>query len=115
MRRVHGEATEWVVFIGRQRNAWEPTGRVGTECVVVFIGRAWMEQAMETRPSVPHNGGNGPPTFGTGSYISGRLWRTAKQRKRTSYGRNRVLLIGRGVAYRKTEETDLLHSKWGSC
>ena len=27
----------------------------------------------------------------------------------------RVLLIGRGVAYRKTEETDLLWSKRGSC
>ena len=56
MRRVHGEATECVVFIGRQRNAWEPTGWVGTECVVVFIGRAWTEQAMETRPGVPQNG-----------------------------------------------------------
>src|SRR4051812_35346256 len=66
MHHVHGEATECVVFIGRQRNAWEPTGCVGTECVVVFIGRAWMEQAMETRPGVPHNRGNGPPTFGTG-------------------------------------------------
>src|SRR3954462_12964437 len=43
MHRVHGEATECVVFIGRQRNAWEPTGWVGTECVVVFIGRAWTE------------------------------------------------------------------------
>src|SRR3954465_12205109 len=38
MRRVHGEATKCVMFIGRQRNAWEPTGWVGTECVVVFIG-----------------------------------------------------------------------------
>src|SRR3954465_7367967 len=66
-RRVHGEATECVVFIGRQRNTWEPTGWVGTECVVVFIGRAWTEQAMEMRPGVPHNGGNGPPMFGTGS------------------------------------------------
>ena len=28
----------------------------------------------------------------------------------TSYGRNGVLLIGRGVAYRKTEETDLCWS-----
>ena len=28
-----------VVFMGRQRNAWEPTGWVETECVVVFIGR----------------------------------------------------------------------------
>ena len=26
-----------------------------------------------------------------------------------------VLLIGRGVAYRKTEETDVLQSKRGSC
>src|SRR3954464_15310966 len=68
MRRVHGEATECVVSIGRQRNAWEPTGWAGTECVVVFIERGWTEQAMETRPGVPHNGGNGPPTFGTGSY-----------------------------------------------
>ena len=71
MRRVHGEATE---------------------CVVVFIGRAWTEHAMETRPGVPQNGGNGPPTVETG-----------------------VLLIGRGVAYCKTDETDLLQSKRGSC
>ena len=91
MCRVHREATKCVVFIGRQWNAWEPTGWVGTECVVVFIGRAWTEQAMETRPGVPQNGGNGPPTVETG-----------------------VLLIGRGVAYRKTEETDLLCSKRGS-
>ena len=78
MRRLHREATECVVFIGRQRNAWEPTGWVGTECVVVFIRRALTEQAMETRPGVPQNGGNGPPTVETG-----------------------VLLIGRGVVYRK--------------
>ena len=31
MRRVHREAMECVVFIGMQRNAWEPTGWVGTE------------------------------------------------------------------------------------
>ena len=42
-------------------------------------------------------------------------WRTAERRKWTSYVRNRVLLIGRGVAYHKTEETDLLRSKLGSC
>ena len=40
-------------------------------------------------------------------------WRTAQRRKRTSYIRNGVLLIGRGLAYRKTEETDLLWSKRG--
>ena len=41
---------------------------------------------------VAQNGGNGPPMIETG-----------------------VLLIRRGVAYRKTEETDLLRSKRGSC
>ena len=59
MHRVHGEATKCVVFIRRQWNAWEPTSWVRTECVVVFIGRAWTEQAMETRLGVPQNGGNG--------------------------------------------------------
>ena len=58
MRRVHREAMERV---GANR-----LGRNG--CVLVFIGRASTEQAMETRPGVPHNGGNRPPTFGTGSY-----------------------------------------------
>ena len=29
------------------------------ECVIVFIRRAWTEQAMETRPGVPQNGGKG--------------------------------------------------------
>ena len=33
----------------------------------------------------------------------------------TCYGQNGVLLIGRGVVYRKTEEVDLLRSKRGSC
>ena len=97
----------------------EPTGWVRTECVAVFIGRAWTEQEMETRSGVlqnggnglvfdrprskqdlvdregsrvPLNGGNGPPTVETG-----------------------VLLIGRGVAYHKTDETDLLWSKRGCC
>ena len=42
-RCVHGEATGWV----------------GTKCVIVLIGRAWMEQPMETRPGVPQNRGNG--------------------------------------------------------
>ena len=42
-------------------------------------------------------------------------WRTAERRKRTSYIWNGVLLIERGVVYRKTEETDLLRLKRGSC
>ena len=83
MCRVHREAM------------WEPTGWVGTECVVVFIGRAWTEQAMETRPGVPQNGGNG-------------LVFDRPRSKRDPVHRE-------GLAFRKTEETDLLRSKQGSC
>src|SRR4051812_16152416 len=98
MRRVHGDATVCVVFIGRQRNAWEPTGWVGTECVVVFIGRAWTEQAMEMRPGVPQNEGNGL-----------RSERGPVDREGSGVPQNRgngpptvemgVLLIGKGVVY----------------
>ena len=45
---------------------------------------------------------------GTGD--GNEAWRTAERRKRTSYVWNGVLLIKRGVAYRKTEETDLCWS-----
>src|SRR4051812_21868309 len=65
---------------------------------------AWHTAEQRKRPCVR------PATFETGSCSSGGVWRTAKRRKRTSYGRNGVLLIGRGVAYRKTEETDLCWS-----
>ena len=50
---------------------------------------------------------------GTGD--GNEAWCTTQRRKRTSYVRNGVLLIGRGVAYHKTEETDLIWSKRGSC
>ena len=55
--RVHG----WVGMekLRRRRVHGEPTGWVRTECVVVFIGGAWTEQPMETRPGVPQNRGNG--------------------------------------------------------
>ena len=96
-RHVHGEATECVMFMGRQRNVWEPTGLDGTG----DGNEAWHTAEQRKRPcvrpamfetgscssggsGVPQNGGNGPPTVETG-----------------------VLLIGRGVAYRKTDETDL--------
>ena len=110
-RRVHGEAMECVVFMGRQRNAscsWggngmrrvhrEATERVGAN----RLGRNGMRGRV-------HREG----LDGTGD--GNEAWRTAQRRKRTSYVRNGVLLIGRGVAYRKTEETDLLQSKRGSC
>src|SRR3954468_22943247 len=106
-----------VVFMGRQRNASCSWGgnrmrRVhgeATKCVV-FIGRAWPEQAMETRPGVPQNGGNGlvfdrprskrDPVHREGSSVlqnGGNIPPTVE---------TGVLLIGRGVACRKTDETD---------
>ena len=45
-----------------------------------------------------------------GTGYGNEAWRTAQRRKWTSYIRNRVLLIGMGVVYRKTDETDLCWS-----
>ena len=94
---------------------------------------AWRTAERRKRPCVR------PATFEMGSCSSRGVWLTAKRRKRTSYDRNGgpvdqeecgvpqngrngpptvetgVLLIGRGVAYRQTDETDLLRSKRGSC
>ena len=100
-RRVHGEATECILFMGRQRNARvhrEATEHAGAN----RLGRNGM------RGHVHREGLDG---IGDGK----EAWRTAQRRKQTSYVRNGVLLIGRGLAYRKTEETDLLRSKRGSC
>src|SRR4051812_44299430 len=90
-----------------------------TECVVVFIGRAWTEQAMETRPGVPQNGGNGlvfdrpcskqDPVHREGSGVQ------QNGRNEPPTVETGVLLIGRGVAYRKTEEKELLRSKRWTC
>ena len=70
-----------------------------------------MEQAMEMRPGVPQNGGNGLV------FDRPRSKRDPVHREGSGVpqnGGNRppmveagVLLIGRGVAYRKTEETAL--------
>src|SRR3954462_3446677 len=129
-----------VVFMGRQWNAscsWGGNGmrRVHREGLdgTGDGNEAWRTAERRKRPCVR------PATFETGSRSSGGVWRTTKRRKRTSYGRNRgpvdrevcgvsqngrngpptvetgVLLIGRGVAYRKTEDPDLLRSKRGSC
>src|SRR3954469_15838168 len=100
MRRVHGEATE----------------------CVVFIGRAWTEQAMETRPGVLQNGGNGlvfdrpcskrDPVHREGSGI------LQNGRNRPPTVETGVLLIGRGVAYRKRMKrtcVGALRLKRGSC
>ena len=84
------------------------------------VNEAWRTAQLRKRPFVR------PATFKMGSCSSRGVWRTAKRRKRTSYGRNRghvdregcgvpqnrrngpptvemgVMFIGRGVAYRKT-------------
>ena len=46
MRHVHGEATECVVFIGRQRNAWEPTGWVETGVLLIGRGVAYRKTGL---------------------------------------------------------------------
>ena len=91
--RVHG----WVGTEKHHRRHvhGEPTGWVRTECVVVFIERAWTEQPMETRPGYR------------------RTEETALCS--TGHGQNGILFIGRGLAYSKMEETDLLWSKRGTC
>ena len=126
MRRVLREATEYVMFIGSQpawteqpiearpgvpqnggnglvfnrpRSKQDPIHRVGSGVPQnggnrLVLDLLWSKQGPVDREGcgVPQNGGNGPPTVETG-----------------------VLLIGRAVAYRKTDETDLLRSKRGSC
>ena len=91
--RVHGEATKCVVFIGRQRNTWEPTG--------------WAERNAWSCSS----GGLGRNR----RWKRGLAYRRTEETALCSTGhvRNGILFIGRGVAYRKTEETDLLRSKRG--
>ena len=82
--------------------------------MVVFIGRAWTEQAMETRPGVLHNGGNGLV------FDRPRSKRDPVDREGPGVPQNGgnghptietgVLFIGWGVAYHKTDETDLCWS-----
>ena len=63
---------------------------------------------------VPQNGGNGPPTVETVVLFIGMGVAYSKTDETdlcwTSYGRNRVMLIRRGVAYHKMDETDLCWS-----
>ena len=90
-RCVHGEATECVMFMGRQQNAScssggngtcavhrEPTGLDGT----ADGNEGWRTAERRKRPCVR------PAMFETGTCSSGGVWRTAKRRKRTSYGQN---------------------------
>ena len=83
MRRVHGEATECIVFIGRQRNACCSSG-------ANRLGRN-----SQSKRGLAYR----------------RMEETALCS--TGNGRNGFLFIRRGLAYRKTEETDLLRSKRG--
>ena len=86
-RRVHGEATESVVFMGRQRNASCSWG--GNEMRHVHRegldrtgdgNEAWCTAERRKRPCVR------PATFKTGSCSSEGVWRTAKWRKQTCVG-----------------------------
>ena len=96
--------------MGRQRNASCSSGGNGTR----GSQPACAEQPMETRPGVPQNGGNGLV------FDRPRLKQDPVHREGSGVPQNGgngpptvetgVLLIGRGVAYRKTEETDLCWS-----
>ena len=109
MRRVHREATERVGAnrLGRNgmcgrvhREGLDGTGDGNEACVPQNGGNDLVFDRPHSKrdpvhregSSVLQNGGNGPPTVETG-----------------------VLLIGRGVAYHKTNKTDVLRSKRGSC
>ena len=85
--RVHREGLDGT---GDGNEAWRTKN--GGNGLVFDQPRSKRDLVHREGSGVPQNGGNGPPTVETG-----------------------VLLIGRGVAYRKMEETDLLRSKRGSC
>mgnify|MGYP005836753495 CR=1 FL=1 len=82
-RRVHGEATECVVFMGKQRN---------TPC---SSGANRLGRNSRWKRSLEYH-----RTEETALCLTG-------------HGRNGILFFGRGLAYRKTEGTDLLRSKRG--
>src|SRR3954466_4094468 len=62
MCRVHGEATECVVFIGRQRNVWEPTGWLGTECVCRRSGNGGPQTCLPAACDVAQVGAQRGPS-----------------------------------------------------
>ena len=100
-----------IMFMGRQQNAscsWGGNGmrRVHGEAMERVGANRLGRNRMRGRVHLEGLDGTGD---------GNEAWRTAERRKRTSYIRNGVLLIGRGVVYRKTEETNLLRSKRGSC
>ena len=79
--------------------------------VVVFIGS--QPAGSERNAWLCSSGGLGRNK----RWKRGLAYRTTEETTLCSTGhvRNWVLLIGSGLAYYKTEETDLLRSKWGSC
>ena len=83
----------------------QPAGSERRNCVFVFIGSqpAWTEQLMETRPGIPRNVGNGILFIGRGLVYRKTEETDLCWSARAETG---VLFIGRGVVYRKTEVTD---------
>ena len=119
---VYMAGSEWrncvvVVFMGRQRNASCSLGGNRT----CGSQPAWTEQPMETRLGVPQNGGNVLVFDQPCSKRDPVHWEGSGVPQNGGNGPPTVemvvLFIGRGVAYRKTEETDLCWSatETGSC
>ena len=108
MHRVHGEATECVVFIGRQRNASCSSGGDGT--------RGSQPAGSERNAWSCSSGGLGRNMRWKRGLAYHRTEETALCS--TGHVRNGILFIGRGLAYRKMEETDFCWTSYvetGSC
>src|SRR4051812_5528208 len=102
--RVHGEVTNGsndVLFIRSQL-----TGSKWRNYVVFWGGNGMRRVHGRHRNTSCSSGGNW-----LGRNSRNEVWHTAEWRKRTfcstAYGRNGVLFIGKGLSYRKMEETDL--------
>ena len=117
-----------LVFMGRQRNARvhrEATERVGAN----QLGRNEMCGRIHQEGLDGIGDGNEawrtaerrkrPPTVETGVLLIGRGGAYRKTDEAdlcwSAKVETGILFIGRGLAYRKMEETDLLRSKQGSC
>ena len=107
MHRVHGEATECVVFIGRQQNVCCSSGanRLGRNSR--WIRGLVYHRMEETALCSTGHDRNGILFIGRGL-----AYRKMEETDLswTSYSRNGVLLTGRGVAYCKMDETGLCWS-----
>ena len=107
MRHVHREAMERAGANRLGQNGMR--GRVHREGLdgTGDGNEAWRTAQWRKRPCVR------PATFETGSCSSGGVWRTAKRRKRTSYGRNGGPVDWEGCGVPQNERNGLVLECYG--